>query len=491
MEQAKPEDRLPFSPAKQEALIGHLITNERFFIQARARILPDWFGDPRLNQIWKISTEWYSKYGKVPKPSEIKESREVTKMAPADQRVIDTRIEQSMLRMADFSLESIADELTDFLQARIYHKEVMRSQSSFNSGKFQDAYLVLRNMAREIESVSFQQGEAILFEDPAADFNDNQMDMRKALTFGLQTFDRLLLGLAHEQKEVTGSLLPGDTTIILAPTNVGKTTAMISMAMHNIAAGKDILFITHEGRPQDIKRKFWCAASGMSRHQVDHALTTPEGQQYFWAIRDGLKEHLVYIPLNKAGLTVEEVEAVIRREQEKWKATHNGKGFDMVVNDYLAKLTTQQAKGGRFQRRDIDEVVYNYGVQLALEYNFHFLTAIQANREGSKINKGFKGYEHRLLSMEDVLESWGPMTSATNVISINRSPEDIVKDRVVFYICKSRSSETGIAVVCRSKYAAAVTHAEELGCTYYRGSHTMTDRLEELLVQYRDKEALG
>jgi hypothetical protein len=87
--------------------------------------------------------------------------------------------------------------------------------------------------------------------------------------------------------------------------------------------------------------------------------------------------------------------------------------------------------------------------------------------------------------MEDAAESWGPITQATNVISINRNEAAKAKGLVTFYIDKSRSSETGYAVVCKSDYGRAITHSNELGAVYYRGV-TAVEKIDQLMEQYNN-----
>jgi hypothetical protein len=176
---------------------------------------------------------------------------------------------------------------------------------------------------------------------------------------------------------------------------------------------------------------------------------------------------------------VEEVEPLIRRKQEDLMAK-TGKGYDLLVCDYPAKLTTRLAQNGHMSKRNVDEIVYGYFVQLALEYGFHSLLAIQTNREGSKVNKGQKD-EHRLLVMEDVHESYGVMQEATNVITLNRDPVAKARQHMTFHIDKSRSSETGFAVVARTDFARARTHHADLGAIWYRGVATMADQVDDLL----------
>jgi hypothetical protein len=197
-----------------------------------------------------------------------------------------------------------------------------------------------------------------------------------------------------------------------------------------------------------------------------------------------LEEKILYVPYNKAGMCVEDVLPIIRRRQDEWASKHQGSGFDLLVSDYPAKLSTEKAAHGHMQRRTIDEVVYEYYVQLALELKLHSLLAIQTNREGSKVNRD----KERLLTMEDVLESWGPMTAATNVITGNRSDLDGFKKRLTLYFAKSRSSDKGRAVVCKTNFAASQAFSNALGGTWYKGTSILgVDELDQYLVEYAGK----
>jgi hypothetical protein len=132
-------------------------------------------------------------------------------------------------------------------------------------------------------------------------------------------------------------------------------------------------------------------------------------------------------------------------------------------------------------KRNIDEIVYGYFIQLALEYNFHSLLAIQTNREGAKVNKGQRD-ERRLLVMEDVHESYGVMQEATNVITMNKDAVAKARKRMTYHIDKSRSSETGFAIVAKTDFARATTHSDDLGSIWYRGTSTLADQVDDLLA---------
>jgi KaiC/GvpD/RAD55 family RecA-like ATPase len=480
-EVAETATSLPFEKNKQYAVLGHLLINDRFFLQAAGKILPEWFADPYCNKVFAGKLAFYKAMKRCPS---VEELRNLPEFLREEQRVrnrINEAINCSQTYAEEFGLDAMSRELTEWLHAQLYQNAVRQSARLYNAKKPRDAYSIVEKAMNDIKYTTFEDDKEERFDSYATDFEKAQGEYHNALTFGVTIFDRLLT-----PKAAKGSLLPGDTSIILAPTNVGKTTSMITVVKHNLFAGKHVLFITHEGRPADIKEKLWCAMLDCTPQELYAMYTTPEGRTKIDFALQWLKRYLTYIPLNKAGLTVEEVASVIRKRQEELMVKNKGKGYALLVNDYPAKLATAENKGGTYAKRNVDEIVYNYFVQLGLEYGFHVLCAIQTNREGSKVNKGQR--EDRLLTMEDVQESWGPMTAATNVWTINRNPSDKIAKRLIYHIDKSRSSEVGWAVVCKTNYAHSITHSDALGATYFRGESSHSKQLDQYLDQYVGQE---
>jgi hypothetical protein len=486
------ETTLPFSAPKQEALMGHLLMSEKFFQLARHRIKESWWTNSRLQQLWGITLRLADRYNRYMLPTEIQECQEIVAANVKEAGQLRQVINFCIQRSRDFGMDILQAELSDWFKCRIYLAEMKRSEAIFNmaakggtnSKQLAEAFEVVKRMTREIDDANFEPGAAEDMTNPVRDFEGQVVEASAAISFGLPLLDETLL----PEGKGKGSLLRGDMTVLLAPTNVGKTTCMVTVAALNIWAGKSVLLITHEGRIGDIKLKIWQSMMGLTRQQVMNDLNDPQFRANLEVIRNMVNARLEFLPLNKAGQTVEEVEAVVRRRQENWKVKHLGAGFDLIIDDYAAKLTTQQARGGHFALRQIHEVVYNYFSQIALEHNVHVITAIQTNRDGSKANRKFGKTESRLLTMEDVMESWGPMTTATNVISINRDPQAQAKGVTTFFICKSRSSEVGWAIACRSNFGAAQSHDRIAAATKYRGTSPMSEKIESLLEGYTGRE---
>lgn len=472
--------------------MGYLLTDARFFLLARTRIRPEWWSVGRLAQIWEIAIQFAEKFSRAPTAAEVGECPWMLKLDSAEANRLRSVVNLCLQRRADYGLDLIQSELTDWLKCRIYVTSMKKSEGLFNMAarggqdakKLAEAFSVLKQMSREIDDATFEPAQVESLE--IADIENAALEATQAVTFGLPKLNEFL---NPEGKGDVG-LLRGDMTVLLAPTNVGKTTTMVTVAAENILAGKDVLLVTHEGRISDIKMKIWQCMMKAGRSNLILMSMRPEDRPFLDYVRGECAKHLEFMPLNKAGLTVEEVDAIIRRRQERWQSTHNGKGFDLIIDDYAAKLTTQQARGGQFALRQIHEVVYNYFSQMALEHNVHVLTAIQTNREGSRVNnRQGKHVEARFLTMEDVMESWGPMTTATNVISINRPPEAQAKNITGYLICKSRSSEVGVLFLARSNFGMARSHCSDWECEEIRLSSTNGDKIQAILEDFESVDA--
>ena len=470
---------LPFSDERQLALLGHLLVDNQFFLQAKDIIESSCFGDPLHMKIYDNVLGFYSKYKRQPTISELKEFEGFYKDGAVRIEIFN-RIEQAISLRATYLLDVLKDELTEWLHADIFKRGVKSATALFNSMNSKEALHTIRQMIQQVQNTKFESEPEVLFTNYREIFAASEKEYENALTFGIDAVDKKLTPRAKR-----GSLLKGDTTVILAPTNIGKSTALMTIAMHNVREKKHVLYLAHEGRMADLYEKFWCNYLKINKNQLVELSSKKEGQEILDKLAFVIQKYLTFIPLNKAGLTIEEVVALIQRKQEQLKITE-GKYYDMLVNDYPGTLGTKQIRGKNYNKRDSDAYVYDYFVQLGLEHNMHVLLAMQVNREGSKVNASLEE-DGRFLRMEDAAETFVPMQRATNVFSLNRDSAAMIKDWVTFFCCKSRSGQTGWAIYCKSNYDKSITHSNELGCVMYNSPVNQSKKIDVLLRQNKEK----
>jgi replicative DNA helicase len=478
-------DQLPFSPAKQDAVLGHLLMNRTFFLTCKDRIKPSWFAEGLSQRVWTAALDYYQQFQLIPRADTDLLQHNLIQRERQDLRnAVEAKIKGAMHQATLYHLKAIETELTDWLRARLYFEGVNKSAETWNRGQLVTAYDILGKAYREIQGTVFHPDTAASFKDLKALTNKVQLDIQNALTFGSTIVDKLIL-----KNAVSGGLLPGGTTILVAPTDIGKTTTLMTIACANMKLGKSVLFIAHEGIEAQLQLKFLCCMLGETLDWFLSNLSNPDPsiQRRITRAQVILDNKLTFIHYVKAGMTVEQVMAIIRRRQEERLVT-TGHGYDLLVDDYAAKLTTEEAKHGKLEKRQRDEIVYRQFIDIALEFEFHHLGAIQTNREGSKINRGFKGYEDRLLEMEDVSESMSVMNDAHCVITINRPPIAMAQEWVTYHISKSKFGSTGWAIICRSNFGCGVSHSNDLGGIWYRGSSSGSERIDQLLTAYNNQQ---
>lgn len=286
--------------------------------------------------------------------------------------------------------------------------------------------------------------------------------------------------------EFFGFTLDGDHRFLLGDFTVThNSSCLITVARHNIFKKHSVLYITHEDHPDNIKDKLYRSMLLVSSEERMKMAGDAEGVKKLLATEKVLRHHFTYLPMNRPGLTVEEVYAAVQIANDKRKA-ETGQGYDLIIDDYPAKLTTDRASKGNLQKRHIDEIIYgSYFTGMALELDAHVMTAIQTNREGAKTNKHRGTGGRRLLSMEDVQESYGAMQTASNVISLNRDDQAEQNNRLTYHLCKTRSNNGNWSVVTKTRYDLCLLHGMDLDTVFYRGTATLDDRIDMLLEQHK------
>lgn len=475
------QESLPFNEVKQHGLLGHLLTNKNFYHQCRDKIKKNWFSNPWAGEVWGLYLKWTKdndpSLAKMPTKEDVTFSLDFQSKDVANRTKCLAAIEIALTKKIDFDLEAMVNELSMWLKCRIYLESVTKSSELFNAKKISQAYDVLEQTVRSYQDVKFFEEDEVDFTDWQNHFAGVETEKLGALTTGLDVLDKII-----DPTCAKGSLLKGDTTVVMASTNVGKTSFLVTTAVANIKEFRKVLFITHEGRPEDIQNKIWSCltqktfAELMVLYKTDPLLFT--GGSNF------LKKYFRYVPMNQPGLTVEEVGRIIEKKQTE-EIQRTGQGFDLVIDDYPAKLTS--ADSILKERRHVDAWTYNYFVQLALKHKFHAILAQQTNREASKNNRfqGEHGTHDRLITSEDSSESFGPVMVATNLITLNRNSK--YGERIIFHLCKSRSSETEMSVLAKTNYSKCTTHSNSLGAVWYRGTSSLSHITDEILNQYINK----
>jgi len=474
---------LPFSPDKQRAVLGYVVCDEKFYSTVISRLEASWFSDPVAAKVFDASKSWWKRWGRMPTMSELLDSEYIGRLDThtANQaRALAGIAKQSR---TTYSPEPLLSEMEVWIKARLLQIGLPKAINQFNLQKFDESAGALNRLIADYHDVQFMKTGEVSFNNYREKILRQEQDSGQALTFGAEMIDRLL-----SKYPTGGCLFPGHMTVLMSSVNSGKTSALVTTAVANVAKGKGVLFLTHEGTEDEIQDKIMRCLTAMTTPELVRAYQDPEKMTMMAAYEEMLRRHLTFIPINRPGLTAEEVITTINKFQENRRLA-TGRGYDLLVDDYPANLMSEVGSKGHMELRHIQAIVYNQFLQIGIQHKMSVLVAVQTNREGSKVNRrhGSQKNETRLLVMEDVHEAFGIMQSAATVLTLNRTDDDANNSFLTYYICKSRSSSTGWAVTCKTDYDRCTTHSDFLGAFTYRGSSSVSHKAVEAFREFRGR----
>jgi replicative DNA helicase len=453
MSQYEKDIVLPYNEHFQEAMIGHCILDHRFFLRCHEKIKGSWFNKIILANIFDQLCIYYKAYGKSCKSKEELVNQQFF-LDNNDYTEYCNTIARCVYKTGGhdgFDLDVMKKQLTGFVRAKLFQESIQGAAARYKSLGLDDAYTWTSTKIKEISSATFEEDTSTIdFDDPTHWLELDSKIKDTAISTGCRRLD-LALG---------GGLFKGETSAIMAPSNTGKSTFMITLVRHAIMQEKKVLFITHEDNPSKIRRKILTSYMGVdSKHILNPEMIKQERSSKLLNIAaEIIKERLAYIPYNKTGeMYIEDVASLIKKKQED-EILKTGKGFDIVIDDYPKKLKTRNKHKNDAIRTELAEV-YDYFNQLAVELDVHCFVAIQTNRAGLKQNMGKEKSDH-YIGMDMVDESYGIAQNMGNIITLNRSPEAKQKRVLHLSITKSRNDQTDVTVTTRTAYNCSLTHGD-------------------------------
>lgn len=445
--------KLAMDVHKQAAVIGHMIKDNNFYTSCKGKVQKSWFVQSVHGKIFSIINGFVDQFGRLPKSIEELKSADDYKYANSDEKkTLNNELLNCIYKTDMFGIDVLQKEMTDWLKCQIFMAGVNQASDLFNHKQFDRAVSQLNEVVKEYQSADFAAGPELRFSGFESYLEQQQLELKNAMTLGSKVIDKHVAAVCE-----SGCLLPGDTTLVLAPSNVGKSTFIVTVARANLKAGKKVLLVAQEGNAMQLRNSILTTTTGIARNDVYKAIGQPETRERMRKVAEILDERLTFAFLSKAGGTVQDTGDYIRQKQEEHKSKH-GKYYDLVIHDYPGLLTMKD-KGVKYEYRNMIDAVYRYMVALGKEFGSHMLLPIQSNRDGSKKSKDGEG----VLDIESVAESWGPIQAADNVLTLSKTREDEQKGYLNIYLAKSRMNKKGILFRCRSKYDFGITHSDKLG----------------------------
>jgi len=491
---ASSQEFLQFEDPVQEAIVGWMLSDYGFFLNCRANIDFTYFTDPNVSDIVRLIYQIHDTYGRHPKKGDVETMFNVVRYAAADAQAKYATLNRCVISKGLRSLDILSKEMTSWKKLILLRRCLPVAGDLYNRKKYSEAEGWMKVELEKIAKASFEKEDKVRFDDGVEFYASRVRDShRNRCTLGHWMFDELVhVGAKKPQSEhikndicsqTYGSLVPGSTTMLVGPSNAGKTTTVATLVFYNLLFRRKILLITLEEKWEDMKHYLNQAISGIQAFDFNAAGKDEELRKKLEGVAKLTHNQLVYIDGVRSGkMFIEDVTALVEIEQEKMKNLRaaercilreelrkNGKldsqmeeefilqdqenrGFDLVIVDYPGKLKSK-VSGKNSSQHEEQGYIYNRFVELALIHRFHAVLPVQTNREGYKAANRKDGEGGQVVDQAHVANSFGIAQVASNVITINRSPNDIRNNRIKYYISKTRTAAATGCFVSKSDFA--------------------------------------
>lgn len=448
-------EALPFNEEFQEAIIGHCIKDAKFFLKCSSKLQAEWFTKNYfLGAIFQQMCSYYKADSKTIQSSdELKNFSFFLEQTLTEKEKYYNLIERCKISAGNFNLERIEKQLTAFLRISLFKESIEGAARRYKNSGYEEAYAWTKQRIDDLREASFEDQKNVLSFDNPGDWIVKQ---ESRLTNGISTGSKIL------DNALGGGLFKKEACVIMAPVNTGKTVTMLTVARHAVWQKKHVLFLLHEGDPEEIRLRFLCSFLGIRKETLFVWNKDPIHRTKIIGASRILNQHLTLVPYIKTGgMFVEDVVELIKKMNEEKKINNDGKGYDLIIDDYPKKLRSRLRIGSKegLHRAELAEIYDSFN-HLSTEINVHCLIAAQTNRAGLKMNNN-KMEATSLLGMEEVDESFGIMQNIPNVITLNRSADDRKRNILRINIAKSRNSVTDISINTRTNYSTFLTFGDK------------------------------
>ena len=333
------------------------------------------------------------------------------------------------------------DKLTKYAEKLRIYKENIKNGSRSNDPHIKDSFYVFlkTQMLRKLEAEMRIKREKQNVNDLTDIFEKLKRieELGSKRKLGVDVFDSIETVLDTDYRNpiptgidkidlsLNGGLSEEEILIFLAPSGVGKTTALTYIANNAFNLGKNVLQIIFEDKEKEVQRKHFVKWAGVKLSEINDE-TKPGIVEKVKNIQNNSEGILKIVKFSEEGTTV----PVIKKWTEDYQKRF-GLKFDLIVIDYLDCIESHR-KG---EDGLADEfTIIKSTMAMGSELKTRIATAIQSNRGGTKT---------KVVTFEHAGGNYKRMQKAHFVISISKTLEQKSTNRANMAILKSRSGKDG------------------------------------------------
>ena len=301
-------------------------------------------------------------------------------------------------------VDYIKDVALDFCKKQVLKEAILKSVPLLERSSFEDIQALIDNAMKLGMDNDYGY-------DYIKDFEKRfEIQARNPVTTGWKLVDSLC----------KGGLGRGELGIVIAPTGVGKSMALVHLGAQAIKEEKTVIHYTLELQDTVVACRYDSCITGMDLMEI-----FSKKDEVYEEIKD-LKGQLII----KEYPTKSASTATIRNHLEKLR--QRDMSIDMVIVDYADLLCS---KSNISEKRHQLESIYEELRGIGQEFECPIWTASQTNRSG---------LSEEVITMEKISEAFNKCFVADFIFSLARTAEDKNTNGGRIYIAKNRNGPDGM-----------------------------------------------
>lgn len=415
----------------QRSVLKFMIEDINFCTKCSSFLREDYFTG-ELKWFFRKAFQWHDSYQRPPTP----EYYQVEILKHDDSSKYEEEFKQILAAKVD--KDFIKSEMTSYIRANIFVGSYRQAALLYNNGTKDEAYAFVKEKMELLNRASFDRDRITRFGDYESIVDQASQQIKNAVPTGIQAIDEALLG----------GMMPQTWTTFLGPSNVGKSMLCPNLAYYAAQAGKKTFVTIHEDEETPTKLRYLARFSGVPYNKLvePRSFWSKEQKEIVAAADQFLSKFVVMRFMYGRDCFLEDVAEEVRQQKQEFD-------LSLFLCDY-----GQCLKSKAFKTMDNDYSIqgYIYGElkQICLELNIAGGGGAQTNRFGNTVNRSGAS----LLRTTDVGDSFTICKKSSNVITLNRSIENVKSNRVIFLLDKARNGRVPVAVQCVSDFARCTTH---------------------------------
>jgi replicative DNA helicase len=405
-------------------LLNLITTDRKSFIALRTCLHEDLFGNDVHKYLYNKVEDFYDAYKELPEQIaldlDLKEDLQ-------DNSNLDygmAKQEIDLIRENECTnKEWLRTKVVEYVQTRAIMVAVEKTFEYTEKKK----YLAVPDLFKEVLKIQQNPDRIWLLKDAKEWLKT--IELTNPIPASLPTITRVL----------GGGYNPGELTIYMAKTNVGKSIQLVREAQHARSLGYNVFFATCEMASTKIAKRLISAEASKSFQDIESKYSTESMCNYFNIIKDKTNSDICIAKYKPGELTGAKLLADVYEAQASEEVK-----FDIIVVDYIDEMSPNQGKTSsdyENQRHVCEQIIAT-----AEELDVPLVSATQATRSGGKVKGSDGKIESVNLDTEDVGDSYWVSRLAHVIVTMNQTAEMRAAGSIRYYIAKNREGEKGIEI---------------------------------------------